>query len=253
MADRSPLDYIFGGRVDQGLALMREGLASKRTPSTITSLGIEYLWLKRYATAWKHYQHAIETYPYTMDGFYKEAGVAKWCLNEPEITIQQWQLGLRATCTEGAGGVSSALLLFAASILRPEVTTRKDAEQFLTTKVQSKSPFAKNWPNHLGKFMLGVIDGEALREACIGVRELDTDSRNWETRFYEDILAFADGDILQNKLRERMRKRGTISHPETAERQRVLSIYGNQNSSSPGMRAFVGQASPNFQLVGCIR
>ena len=159
-----------------------------------------------------------------MDGFYKEAGVAKWCLNEPEIAIQQWQLGLRATYTEGAGGVSSALLLFAASILRPEVIPRKTAEQFLTKKVQSKSPFAKNWPSHLGKFMLSLIDEEALREACVGVNELDTNSRNWIVPFYRDILSCANGKIPQNKLRERMRKRGTILHPETAERQRVLSI-----------------------------
>jgi tetratricopeptide (TPR) repeat protein len=183
MADQSPWDHVFGGAVDQGLALMRDCLASKRTPSTPTGLGIAYLWLERYATAWEHYQDAIETYPYTMDGFYKEAGVAKWCLNEPEIAIQQWQLGLRATYTEGAGGVSSALLLFAASILRPEVIARKTAEQFLTKKVQSKSPFAKNWPSHLGKFMLSLIDEEALREACVGVNELDTNSRNWIVPF----------------------------------------------------------------------
>ena len=89
MPDQSPWDYIFEGRVDLGLALMTEALARKRTPSTITSLGLAYLWLEQYATAWEHYQHAIETYPYTMDGFYKEAGVAKWCLNEPEIAVQQ--------------------------------------------------------------------------------------------------------------------------------------------------------------------
>jgi hypothetical protein len=224
MVKQSGWEYILRGSVNQGLALLKERYAHERMPAAITSVGVAYLWLKRYAVAWEHFQNAIKTYPHTMDGFYKMAGVAKWCMNEPEIAIQQWQLGLRAQYTEGAGGVSSALLLFAASILRPEVIPRKDAKQFLMKKVQAKSAFARNWPSQLGKFVLGFIDEEALREACVGVNELDTHSRSWLAPFYEDILEFGDENIPQDELRRRMRRRADINLGELRERQKVLSI-----------------------------
>jgi hypothetical protein len=163
--DRTPWDLLRYGNVDQGLALLLN--AYKRVPSAshILELGIAYLWVGDYLAGWEHFQTAIERFPRSTSSFYGMAGIAQWCLNEPSQAVNYWSAGLDTRFADGAGGVQLPLLLLTASIVKPEVFPREEAERILRSK--TKNPLLKNWPGPLVEFVLGILDKKTLEEMSV--------------------------------------------------------------------------------------
>jgi hypothetical protein len=214
------------GSTEQALALLRESYEREPSGSHIMGLGVAYLWSGEYRASWEHFQHAIKTHPQASALFYGMAGVAKWCVNDPEAAVKHWQLGLGARYADGAGGVHLPLLLLVASILRPGVLARKEAEQILMQRVQD--PRTKNWPGPLATFALGLIDHRTLREKCLGSTELGTIDRNWSAAFYEDVLEFGRGKAMPYTFKERMRRIADSSQPERSEERFFLSLLWSE-------------------------
>jgi hypothetical protein len=124
------------GDVAQGLTLMREAFEGTPTPSTLVTLGLGYLWAGKYETAWNHFQDWMQRYRVTMEAYLALAGVARWCLDDPIAASESWKLGLGAQYIDMAGGIRSPLLLWVASILRPDGVLRREAVQILGEKVE---------------------------------------------------------------------------------------------------------------------
>src|SRR5213595_3977298 len=89
-------DLIRAGKTEEGLRLLKNAYGSKPDASHIMELGAAYLWLREYREAWEHFKKAIDTYPRSNSAFFGMAGVAKWCLNDPEEAVKQWRAGLQA-------------------------------------------------------------------------------------------------------------------------------------------------------------
>ena len=73
--------------------------------SSIMELGVAYLWLKDYAAAWHHFHSANHRQPLYAANFYGMAGVAKWCMNEPNDAVSQWAMGIRCKYADAAGAL----------------------------------------------------------------------------------------------------------------------------------------------------
>jgi Tfp pilus assembly protein PilF len=106
MSSKSQWNLLRRGDVEQGLAIMRENYACDPSPSHTMELGVGYLWTEKYQAAWEHFQHAMRRHPQSIAAFFGMAGVAKWCVDEPEAAIRLWESGLDAQFADGAGGVS---------------------------------------------------------------------------------------------------------------------------------------------------
>ena len=131
MTIESPWYLLRAGNWDEGLRRMREALEQKETTSRVIALGgTAYLWGECYQAAWEHFDAANLRRPMYISNYYGMAGVAKWCMNEKREAVAQWQGGLKCQYADGAGGVTTPLLLFAAAILDPALFSRVEAEKF---------------------------------------------------------------------------------------------------------------------------
>jgi hypothetical protein len=201
----TPWDLMRAGNQTEALRRLREANEQRDATSEIIELGVAHLWLMDYSAAVEHFESANRRYPKHTDVFYGMAGIAKWCLNEPREAVGQWRLGLDCRFADAAGGVGLPLLLFVASILRPDVMTRVEAEDVLRTRADDAR--IRIWPGPLAQFVLGRIDEAGCRRMCAGINESDTMLRRWRTDFYVGVLEHARGN--PGRSRELMRRTAT--------------------------------------------
>lgn len=172
---------------------LRDAYAREKTPSSVMELGVAYLWVRRFQAAWEHYDAANRNEPKYAAAYYAMAGTAKWCLNEAHESVEQWSAGLDCAYADAAGGVELPLLLFFASVMRPDHIDRAEAEDLVARR--ANEPRASNWPGPVAQFMSGTIDLNDLRRACSVRNEVDAIGRHWLTGFYLGVLARRNGDI----------------------------------------------------------
>ena len=169
-------------------------------------LGVAYLWVQDYQAAWEHFDSANQRYPKHADVFYGMAGAAKWCSNDPQESVRQSAAGLECQYADAAGGVRLPLLLFFASVVRPQVFDRTEAETLLAI-LREGSLRARNSPGALAGLVLGGIDAGDFRDRCVGRNESDTLLRRWLTDFYVGVVEHERGSL--GAFKEAMKKTAT--------------------------------------------
>jgi hypothetical protein len=214
------------GDLEQGLTLMQESFDSTPSPSTLVTLGLGYLWAKKYEAAWNHFQDWMHRYQVSMEVYLALAGVARWCLDDTTAASESWKLGLRAQYVDMAGGIESPLLLWVGSILRPNDTLRREAAQILGDKV--KDPKARNWPGALAQFVLNQIDESSLYERSKERLSGKTPPRSrWVIAFYKHVRELERGGLDAGDFKQMMRGLVDISAPEWSEEQDFLQLVRN--------------------------
>jgi hypothetical protein len=168
------------------------------------------MWAGDYTVACQHFHQAIETYQQRTDIFYGMAGAAKWCMEAPDAATKYWLSGIDAPYAVGGSVVRLPLLLFAASILRPGIFPRQEAESIMRQKV--KDPRAKNWPGPLAKFVLSLIDESSLSES--GKENEALPHRMWLAIFYKRLLDLSREKLNLAEFRSMMREMVETSRVE---------------------------------------
>lgn len=223
MKSKSVWPLLRAGKAEreQGLELCREAYARNPDGSHTMQLGIALLWVKQYASAWEHFQAAIEKHPNkAFDSEFGMAGVARWCLGERREAVAAWVLGLKAKYAGSAGlGLSMPLLLFFASVITPEMYDIATSRKLMLEK--SKDIRIKSWPGPIVQRILGQInDGEFLRH-CQGRDERDLRDNLWQAGFYRSLMQFEASNI--SDFRESMQKLTDIQQPEWQAEDAFLS------------------------------
>src|SRR6266478_4273177 len=118
---------------------------------------------RTYAEAWKHFRSIIETDPRVGDNDYGMAGVAKWCLGEPQEAVSQWRAGLKAEYARSGVTVRMGLLLYFVSVVRPEVFDQDEAKRLLLEKADD--PRIRDWPGPIAKLILRQISEVSFKKA----------------------------------------------------------------------------------------
>lgn len=218
-AGRSAWKLLRNGETDRALEQFRDAYTREPGAGNIIRLGIGYLWTSNYQAAWEHFRQAINTYHSPADIFHGMAGVAKWCMNEPGLAVETWQRGFGAPYSVGASVVRLPLLLFAASILRPRLFPKKEAEQILREKLQS--PLVENWPGPLAKFILGLLKEDVLKTFWLGKvgnrRHGIMPDYRWLTEFYKTLVELARGNLEFERFRMLQSKMIDTSQSEWSE------------------------------------
>lgn len=188
---KSAWEYLRSGEGEQAIGLFEKAYVSEPDAGNIIRLGIGYLWTKDYQAAYRHFRDAINTYGSPADIFHGMAGVAKWCVDEPDAAVDLWRAGFSAPYAIGASIVRLPLLLFASSILKPAVVSRKEAKEILRERIEN--PLIENFPGPLAKFVLNELKESDLEPLWIG--NIGNGKRGvmlyrrWLTEFYRLILA----------------------------------------------------------------
>jgi hypothetical protein len=178
--------------VNEGLKALQKVLDTKQSPSHIMEMGVAYMWVGHFAVAKDHFETGIAKCHGNMSSFYGMAGTAKWCLGEFEKAVETWRHGLAADFSDTAGlGVRLPLLLWFASIVKPETYNTNSATSLLKDKCSDLR--IKEWPGPLARFILGDNDESELpiQGKHDGIDE--SANRLWETEFYKAVGQLARG------------------------------------------------------------
>jgi hypothetical protein len=205
MMVQRPWQLLQTGRDSEAICQLRN--AYERKGTHVMDLGVAYLWVRDCQAAWEHFNSLNVRRPKHISSYYGMAGAAKWCLDDPEASVREWHTGLKCAYADGAGGVQVPLLLFLASVVKPELFEREEAERLLAIRVEN--PLIRNWPGPLAEFVSGRIGVDALRSRCIGIDDDETFTRTWRGDFYISVLEYARGNVGQ--FQEVMQKIATTS------------------------------------------
>jgi hypothetical protein len=218
MENVNPWNLLRGRKKEQeeGLRLVERMYSQEPNESHRMELGVAYLWLRHYDSAFEHFSAAIHEDPRTGDNDYGMAGVAKWCLGKPNEAISQWRAGLKAKYARASGlDIRMPLLLFFGAVRQPETFDLKRAEKLLLERTVDTR--IGNWPGPIARMMLGQISEAEFQNYCQGVKSGDmgknpflrrspreTGNCLWLAEFYKSVLALqrsASSDF-QNSMRK---------------------------------------------------
>src|SRR5690349_2826142 len=107
MTTETPWNLIRRGDQELAIGKLREAYSHNPSPSRTMELGVAFLWVEDYRSAWEHFDFANRQQPKHSAAFYGMSGVAKWCLNERREAVSQWRAGLGCAYADAAGGVES--------------------------------------------------------------------------------------------------------------------------------------------------
>jgi hypothetical protein len=192
----SPVREMLGrGYKSEGLAIADANFRVSQEVGDTRILGFTNLLLENYSTASEICLHAIKNQRWTSEVYFEIAGIAKWCMGKPTVAVEHWKAGMKAQYGDAAGAARVRLLLFAASILRPDVMSQSQARRLLEKKRNHRR--INNWPGPLVRLCLGEqgIDVGCETESAINK------CREWEIAFYESLTRFRDRNIDSNELR----------------------------------------------------
>jgi hypothetical protein len=151
------------------------------------------------------------------------AGAAQWCMDQPAPAVDTWQAGLNAEYTDAAGlGVRLPLLLFAASILKSEVSLRKEAEATLREKATDLR--AGYWPGVLTRFVLGRVSAEEALGSISLSETLGREHVLWWLRFYGHLLELDSGILTKAEFAALMRILTDTSQPSFSDLDYFLTV-----------------------------
>ena len=220
-------DCMRNGDVDNALQSMRESFVAEGSLTDAISLGTGYLWTQQYERAWTHLDSYNRSSPFQYAPTINLAGVAQWCMNDPDAAVEQWQLGCRAEYGDTIGlNIQPPLLLFFASVAAPGSFPKAAAEELLEEK--AADPRSEKWP--LVQFVLGRIGECELRDESASatntpnrVNTLVGDPRiergirlhRWRGDFWQGVLELAAGNT--ERYRDIMQRTGDVTWDEYDE------------------------------------
>jgi hypothetical protein len=165
------------GRLEEAIRVTRDEYAKDlKNPSLAIRLGVGYLWLRDWETAWKHFSDFTEGYPSTTDFAFKYAGAAKWCAGDRAAAVAEWKQGIDVDYADMGGGITIPLHLYFAAAVKPDLMPMGEAVELLQLRLQAKPH--NGWPGYLAKLVLGEISYEsAITQSKSDVSHLWGDER----------------------------------------------------------------------------
>jgi len=187
--------------------------------SEVMELGVAYLWIENFRSAFDHFDFVDQRYPRHAHCTYDMAGTALWCMGNRDEAVDQWQRGLDVDYADLGYGFQPPLLLYFASVVQPELFSRNEAKSLLAKRLDD--PRANRWPAPLAEFVIGRIDYDALQR--LGVDKNDknwTAFHYWRADFWRGVLELEQGNDVC--YRELMRQTANVSWAEYDRDNRVF-------------------------------
>lgn len=227
-----PWTSLQRGDFTEALAIFRDRYFSKRGPGRKRGLGEALMWTGDYSASANHFRDAIardanhQGYNASSEENFAFLGAAEWCSDDCEAAIEAWNSGIDAAYSIGGCGTHCPLLLFLASILRPNLYPRENAEKTLFKRLNGRR--AKGWPASEARFAVGLIDEETLEASWpvappLNVRLLGPEAE-WKKDFYKALRNLAAGNITIDDARQIWRSLSERSRYESGDAEEFYRI-----------------------------
>jgi hypothetical protein len=226
------------GSEDEALKLLQRAYLTDASASNMMSLGVGYLWMRRYEDASEHfkkYRHSVQNRkpPMDDDGLYAFEGIAYWCVSDFPLAVTTWKTGLNAPYATGGVPVKLPILLHHASVLYPWVFPRANAEGLLDERIAK--PWRRGWPLPLAKYIRHLITEAELEAAWteplspngLGILsqfEWQVDLHRWECAFHECFVRLDRGSYSVTNFLTKMHSLADSSLPEWADERKFTNL-----------------------------
>jgi hypothetical protein len=189
MPGDSWIDELRADRIDQAIDHLRQELRTTRLfPSNYYSLGAAYMWSGDYQSAFAHFDEQIRArLPNNPagDAAFSMAGVAAWCLGDEKLAVKYWRRGTTPGYAVAGANTRTALLLYTASVLKPDTFSAETADKLLREKAGHWR--VKNWPGPIAQYILGTASEEEVGQEAAYHSDDPTDQnpKSWQFDFYK--------------------------------------------------------------------
>jgi hypothetical protein len=211
------IDELRADRIGQALDNLRLQLQSPSLfPSNYYSLGAVYMWSGDYKSALAHFDEQIRAgLPRNPagDAAFAMAGAAAWCLGNEKLAVNYWREGTTPAFAVAGANTRTSLLLYAASVLKPETFSREAADELLRERASQWR--VENWPGPIAQYIVGTASEEKVRQKAVS-RNSDPTDRNpnsWQFHFYKLLktsVSAADGiQALESGMEHLLNVKGT--------------------------------------------
>jgi len=183
------IDELRDGRTDDVLNHLRTALRSSELyPSNYYSLGAVYMWSGHYQSALTHYEEQIRAKPprnLPGDAAFGMAGTAAWCLGDEMAAVKYWRKGTSPGYAVAGANSRTSLLLYAASVLKPDRFSAQAADKLLQQKASHWR--VKNWPGPIAQYIIGAASEEEVGPKAVfrNGDPADPNPKSWQFDFYK--------------------------------------------------------------------
>lgn len=201
MASEKWLDQLKAGMHGEAMEELKRDTAYQRIPASLMiNVGVAHMWAGEFQSALAHFGEAAQSRDAT-DILYGMAGSAAWCLGQAELAIEYWRKGVNPDYAVAGANTRTPLLLFMASVLKPQISSRRVAEDLLAAK--STEWRIKNWPGPIAEFILGKANEETVRRSGGNPRTEGQlmPYQTWQFEFYKLLSAAVAGEMPPTALK----------------------------------------------------
>jgi hypothetical protein len=208
--DDAWIDDVRSGRAKEAIDYLREELRTARMyPSNFYSLGAVYMWSGDYQSALAHFDEQIRAaLPRNApaDSTFGMAGAAAWCLGDEKLAIKYWRNGTTAGYAVAGANTRTELLLFAASVLKPDSFSAESAEELLLKKASHLR--VKNWPGPIAQYILGTVSDEEVQQEALRTHRdsVRPNPNSWQFELYKLLRIAVSPGTPRKRLENDVRK-----------------------------------------------
>ncbi len=209
-------DLVQAGRYEEAIVRLREEYGRDPSNATLNNIGTAYLCAGDPEKAKAAFDEVLKDNPEREAYHWDLAGITRWLTNDFRGAVDVWLSSLSSPYQDASGGVGTALLLYYAGLRESVVYDLSKAKPLLKKRLQAaglpeaavydlskakallkkrlQSAWAKNWPGPLGKFVLGEIDENQVRELARFTHPSVTARQMAQVEFYQGLMALQRGE-----------------------------------------------------------
>lgn len=119
------------------------------------------------------------------------AGAAAWCLGDEKSAVSYWQNGTTSGYAVAGANTRTSLLLYAASVLKPDTFPAEAAHKLLREKANHWR--VKNWPGPIAQHIVGAASQEEVgpKTAYRNSDPAEPTPHSWQFAFYKLLKSSA--------------------------------------------------------------
>jgi hypothetical protein len=191
MSELTGWDLVQTGDFDGAIKRLQEECSLRPSLGNRNNLGHAYLCKGDLAAAKTVFGDVKRDRPDSA-GAFEWAGVVDWISGDQAAAVSDWQSSLNCQYQDAARGVGPLLLLYFASVRQQDKPGLRKTLDLLEERLNG--PWSGNWPGPVGRFVLGLISEQQLRDHITGYVEGLQRRRSCQALFYAGVLALRDGN-----------------------------------------------------------
>ena len=200
----------------------------RRSPSNEYSLGAVYMWAGDYQAALAHFEGLLtRVKPSSSPGSFEfaMAGAAAWCLGQDKLAVLHWRKGVKARSAIAGANTTTSLMLYALSVLRPDVFSTEEAEQILAMKLAKR--WITGWPDPIAEFIVGLSTREQALEKAIERKNSAYYSKLWLLELFT-MLKLASSNNRKRVLQKKLAKHIMVENSKYIQNSNFFYFLRNE-------------------------